>query len=64
MKQNIQYIFLIFCWTHALFIEPLIALFQTSGDVSFGFQSQSGQSNSHLAETYVIYEQYFYVQTF
>ena len=32
---------------------PLIPLFWTSGDVSSGFQSQSGQPYSHLAEAYV-----------
>ena len=34
---------------------PLISLFWTSGDVSSGFQSQSGQPYSHLVEAYVIY---------
>ena len=28
----------------------LVSLFLTSGDVSFGFQSQSAQPYSHLAE--------------
>ena len=32
---------------------PLIPLFWTSGDVSSGFQSHSGQPYSHLAEAYV-----------
>ena len=32
---------------------PLILLFWTSGDVSSGFQSQSGQPYMHLAEVYV-----------
>ena len=34
---------------------PLIPLFWASGDVSFGFQSQSGQSYLHLAEGYVLH---------
>ena len=38
------------------FVGPLIPLFRTSGDVSSGFQSQSGfLPYSHLAEAYVIY---------
>ena len=32
----------------------LIPLFWASGDVSSGFQSQSGQPYSHLAEAYVL----------
>ena len=32
-----------------LFLGPLVPLFWTSGDVSYGFQSQSGQSYSYLA---------------
>ena len=31
-----------------------IPLFCTSGDVSSGFQSQSGHPSPHLAETYVL----------
>ena len=34
---------------------PLILLFWTSGDVSSGFQSQSGQPYLRLAEAYVLY---------
>ena len=34
---------------------PLIPLFWTFGDISSGFQSQSGQPYSHLAEAYTIY---------
>ena len=34
---------------------PLIPLFWTSGDVSSGFQNQSGQPYLHLAEAYMIY---------
>ena len=34
---------------------PLIPLFWTSGDVSSGFQSQSGQRYLHLAEAYVFH---------
>ena len=37
------------------FVGPLILLFWTFGDVSSGFQSQSGQSYSRLVEAYVIY---------
>ena len=36
-------------------LGPLISLFKSSGDVSSGFQSQSGQPYLHLADTYVIY---------
>ena len=35
------------------FVEPLIALFWTSGDVSSWFQSQSGQPYLHLVEAYL-----------
>ena len=34
---------------------PLIPLFLTSGDISSGFQSQSEQPYSYLAEEYVLY---------
>ena len=37
------------------FMGPLIPLFWTSGDVSSGFQYQSGQSYSHLVQAYVMY---------
>ena len=37
------------------FVGPLIPLFWTSGDVSSGFQSQSGQPHLNLAEVYMIY---------
>ena len=37
------------------FFGPLILLFRTSGDISSGFQSQSGQPYSNFSETYVIY---------
>ena len=37
------------------FLGPLMPLFRTSGDISSGFQNQSGQPYSHLAEAYVIY---------
>ena len=33
--------------TWVLFVGPLISLFQTSGDVSSGFQTQSGQPYAH-----------------
>ena len=35
---------------------PLIPLFWTSGDLSSGFQSQSGQPYSHLVEVHVLTE--------
>ena len=38
-----------------LFMGPLIPLFRTSGDVSSGFQSQTGQPYSHLVEVYVLH---------
>ena len=38
-----------------LFVGPLIPLFWTSGDISFGCQSQSGQPYSHLVEAYVLH---------
>ena len=41
--------------TWVFFVGPLIPLFWTSGDVSSGFQSQSGQPYSCLAEVYVLY---------
>ena len=37
------------------FLGPLIPLFRTSGDISSGFQSQSGQPYSNFAEAYMIY---------
>ena len=33
----------------------LIPLFWTSGDISSGFQNQSGQPYSHLAKAYMIH---------
>ena len=39
----------------SVFWGPLILLFWTSGDVCSGFQNQSGQPYSHLAEAYVMY---------
>ena len=47
--------FLNFCWTHVHFFGPLIPLFRTSGNVSSGFQSQSGQPYSSMAEAYVLH---------
>ena len=35
---------------------PLIPPFWTSGDVSSGFQSQSGQPYLHLSEAYMMYK--------
>ena len=37
------------------FSGPLIPLFRSSGNVSSGFKSQSGQPYLHLVEEYVIY---------
>ena len=34
---------------------PLIPLFQNSGDISSGFQRQSGSAYLHLVEAYIIY---------
>ena len=42
------------------FVGPLIPLFRTSGDVSSGFQRQSGQPYSRLVEAYVIYVMYVF----
>ena len=39
------------------FMGPLIPLFWISGDVSSGFQSQSGQHYLNLTEVYVVYIQ-------
>ena len=38
-----------------IFVRPLIPLFRTSGDVCSGFQSQSEQPYSCLAEAYVLH---------
>ena len=35
------------------FLGPLITLFETFGDVSFGFEIQSGQLYLQLTETYL-----------
>ena len=45
----------IFWRTQVIFVGPLIPLFWTCGDVSSGFQSQSGQPYSSLAEAYVLH---------
>ena len=37
------------------FVGPLIPLFWTSGDVSSGFQSQSGQPYLSLVEAYMLH---------
>ena len=37
----------------SLFCLPLISLFWTSGDISSGFQSQSGQPYSRFREAYI-----------
>ena len=49
---NPQYFFQYFGGRKSFFVGPL---FQTSGDVSSGFQSQSGQPYLCLAEAYMIY---------
>ena len=36
-------------------MEPLIPLFWTSGDISSGFQNQSGQPYLHLAVVYMLH---------
>ena len=41
---------------------PLIPMFWTSGDVSSGFQSQSGQPFLHLAEVYMLLTSDFEVE--
>ena len=46
--------FKLFSLTEVLFVEPLIPLFWTSGEITSVFQSQSGQPYSHL-EVLVIY---------
>ena len=43
-----RFLFKTFWRTWVLFVGPLIPLFWTSGDVSSGFQSQSGQPFSHF----------------
>ena len=51
--SEIGWRFFLFCG-HMSFYGPLTSPFWTSGDVSSGFQSQSGQPYSHLAEAYVM----------
>ena len=41
--------------TWVFFVGPLIPLFWTSGDVSSGFQCQSGQPYSSLVEVYMLH---------
>ena len=49
-------IFLKFFAGHqSFFMGPLTTLFWTRGDVSSGFQSQSGQPYLHLVEAYVLH---------
>ena len=48
--------FLIFGGRQVIFVGPLIPLLRTSGDVTAGFQSQSGQPYAHLAEVCVLHE--------
>ena len=50
-----HFVFKIFWRTQVLFMGPLIHLFWTSGDVSFGIQSQRGQPYSHLLEIFMIH---------
>ena len=53
-KASCFFVFLKYFWmTQVLFVVPLIPLFWTSGDISPGFQSQSGQSHSHLVEVHM-----------
>ena len=42
MQKRLFFFFLIFWRTHVLFLGSLVPLFWISGDVSSGFQSQSG----------------------
>ena len=46
-----------------LFVETLIPLFLTSGDISSGFQSQSVQSYLHLAEVYMFHKIHLWYDT-
>ena len=39
----------------SFFVGPLIPPFWTSGDVSSGFQSQSGKPYLHLTEAYMLH---------
>ena len=49
-----EHVFIIF-GGHKSSVGPLTPLFWTSGDVSSGFQSQSGQPYLHLAEAYLLF---------
>ena len=46
---------LFFIFLEDIFVWPLIPIFGTSDDVFSGFQSQTGQPYSHLAETYMLH---------
>ena len=54
MESSLE-LFLKFLEDVSPFCGATDTLFWTSGDVSSGFQSQSGQPYSHLIEAYVIY---------
>ena len=52
--RKVFFLFFFLNWrTRVLFVGPLIPLFWTSGDVSYGFQSQSGQPYLCLAEIHL-----------
>ena len=53
--EEVEFFLKIFWRTWVLFVGPLIPLLWTSSDISSGFQSQSGQPYSHLAEAYVLH---------
>ena len=52
---RIVFFFQSFWRTHVLFLGPLVPLFWISGDVSSGFQSQSGFCLIRIAEANVMY---------
>ena len=54
-KAECNSYFINFGWAQVLFVGSLIPMFWTSGDVPSGFQSQSGQPLSCLAEAYILH---------
>ena len=52
--HHVSFSFLKFWSTSVLVVGSLISLFWTSGDVSYEFQSHSGQPYSHLVAKYMI----------
>ena len=55
-SRQFFFFFLLNFWrTRVLFVGPLIPLFWTSGDVSSGFQSQSGQRYPSFVEVYMLH---------